>query len=160
MLIDVEYMNFLPITQLSQKISYFWTVNRIFLNLIKDSLFADLTSESSPWLSIERGETESVPLGPPRLLGWFLPPPSPAGFEFSSTLSDPGTRMPIGWLGGLPEEGGDPGDPVGDGNIWLRGDWVQFDMGKKTLSSFEGCSRDTKSVSFHSGALFQIYTPL
>ena len=99
-----------------------------------------------------------MPLGPPRLLGWFLPPPSPAGFEFSSTLSDPGTRMPIGWLGGLPEEGGDPGDPVGDGNIWLRS--VQFDMGKKTLSSFEGCSRNTKSVSFHSGALFQFYTPL
>ena len=67
-----------------------------------------------------------MPLGPPRLLGWFLPPPSPAGFEFSSTLSDPGTRMPIGWLGGLPEEGGDPGDPVGDRNIWLRGDSVSL----------------------------------
>ena len=68
----------------------------------------------------------------------------------------------MGWLGGLPEEGGDPGDPVGDENIWLRGD---FDFSliwtkQKTLSSFEGCSRNTKSVSFHSGALFQFYTPL
>ena len=39
--------------------------------------------------------------------------------------------MPIGWLGGLPEEGGDPGDPVGDGNIWLRGDSVSLIQAKK-----------------------------